>query len=381
MTRRLRVLCYIGSMDAGGAERQVLEILRHLDRSRFEPILGLATRQGALLTEVPDDVPVHAFQTEIRSLRFGRGRWLRWRFLANLLHQQRIDVIYDRTFLATLDTGPATWFRPTPRISAIVADPRIQMDLYFPRRQWLWRALAAKVYRTAKIVLTNSSGLRDQVMDYFHLPGEQVRVLPNVLNVRRLEALSREPCPGTRDNRFCVLTVGRIDQHKGHRDLLEAIRSLVRDRGHTQLVWQILGDGPERPALLEEVQRLKLTEHVDWRGIVPNPYPYYRAADVFCLPSLTEGSPNVLLEALALGTPVISTDCRSGPSEILEAGRWGSLVPVQSPVALADAIAECLNHPLDWQNRAREAQSVIQDRYDVQTGVRRLEELLIEVAG
>lgn len=381
MTRRLRVMFYIGSMDAGGAERQVLEILRHLDRSRFEPVLGLATRQGALLAEVPGDVPIHAFQTEVRPLRFGLGRWLRWRFLAGLLRELKIDVVYDRTFLATLDTGPATWFRPTPRISTVVADPRIQMDLYFPRRQWLWRKFAARVYRTANVVLTNSSGLREQVIEYFHLPGERVRAMANLLNSQRVEQLAANPQATVEVDRFCVLTVGRIDRHKGHRDLLEALRMLVQERGRSSIVWRILGDGPDREALLAEVKSLHLESHVDWRGIVPNPFPYYRAADLFCLPSLTEGSPNVLLEAMALGVPVLSTDCPSGPREILEDGHWGTLVPMQSPVALADAVENCLDQPDEWQKRAREAQSVIQARYDVMTGVRRLEELLIEVAG
>jgi glycosyltransferase involved in cell wall biosynthesis len=382
MNRRLRVLFYIGSLDAGGAERQVLELVRHLDRSRFEPLLGLATRQGSLLAEVPADVPIHAFQDVPRSRRFGVGRFLRWTFLAKLLRQERIDIVYERTFLATLDTGPATWWRPTPRISTIVADPAIQMDLYFPRRQWLWRRFARRVYRTASLVLMNSDGLRQQVIEYFGLPPEKVRVMPNVLDVSRLDELAAKP-QATDDAgrlRFRILTIGRIDQHKGHRDLLDAIQILVRDHGQSQILWQILGEGPERRALLDDVRRRQFGDHVEWLGIVPNPYPYYRTADVFCLPSLSEGSPNVLIEALALGTPVISTDCPSGPREILEDGRWGTLVPPQNPTALAAAIADRITNPMTWQNRAALAKPVIRQRYDVTTGVRRLEELLIEFA-
>lgn len=395
---RLRVLFYIATLDAGGAERQLLELLRHLDRARFDPILGLTTRQGPLLADVPPDVPIHAFQeTPSGPRRFGLGRLARWRFLSNLLRQKRIDVVYDRTLQATLDTGPATWWRNTPRISAVVADPRIQMDLYFPRRQWLWRRFAQRVYRSASIVLANSQGLRRQVIDYFDLPPDHVRLLPNVLDASRLDRLAidateadsgkrkledEQTLSGLRpSNQFRILTVGRIDEHKGHRDLLEAVRILVHDQGRSQLLWQIIGDGPTRVPLLAEIQRLNLGSHVEWLGVMTNPYPHYRAVNLFCLPSLTEGSPNVLLEALALGTPVVSTDCPSGPREILEDGRWGTLVPMQDPAAMAEVIAARMDHPNDGMDRAAHAKSVIRERYDVAPGVRKLENLLIEAAG
>ncbi len=378
----LRVLFYVASLDAGGAERQVLEMVRQLDRRRFTPILGLVTKQGPLLAEVPGDVPIHAFQESPRnSTRLRLGRLRRWQFVAQLLRREKIDVVYDRTFQATLDTGPATWWTGTPRISTVVADPQVQMDLYFSQRQWAWRRFAQRVYRTANIVIANSAGLRNRVIEYFRLPPEQVRVVPNVLNVAKIDALSQEALSEDAAGRFRILTVGRIDRYKGHRDLLEAIRLVVRDHPQTNILWQILGDGPERTALLDEARRLGLEAHIEWMGIVANPYPYYRAAHVFCLPSLTEGSPNVLLEALALGTPVISTDCPSGPREILEDGRWGTLVPMQDPAALAAAIADRIAHPETWQARACQAQPVIRERYDVETGVKQLEELLIEAAG
>ncbi len=389
MPHRLRVLFVIGTMGGGGAERQVLECLRNLDRLKFQPFLYLARRTGELLADVPADVPIDSFWDNFPrwQARFcwltGSTRPVRWKHLARVLRDRRIDVIYDRTFLATLDAGPATWWRKTPRISAVVADPRIQLDLYFPRRQWLWRRFARRVYRTANIVLANSQGLRQRVIDYFDLPADHVRELPNMLDSARLDRLAATP-QATGDanrSRFRILTVGRIDEHKGHRDLLEAVRILVQDRNRPQILWQIIGDGPNRVPLLEEVQRLKLGPHVEWLGVMTNPYPCYRAADVFCLPSLTEGSPNVLLEALALGTPVVSTDCPSGPREILEDGRWGALVPVQNPSALAEAIAGRMDHPQDWIIRAAQAKPVIRKRYATESGVRRLEELLIEAAG
>ena len=172
---RIRVLFYIATLDAGGAERQLLELIRHLDRTHFEPVLGLATRCGPLLAEVPDDVPVHAFQAAATGRRFGLGRLQRWWFLARLLRRERIDVVYDRTFQATLDMGPATWLRPTPRLSAMAADPQVQMELYFPRSVWFWHWLGRRLYLSATRVRTNSAGLRDQALDSALLAAEQAR--------------------------------------------------------------------------------------------------------------------------------------------------------------------------------------------------------------
>ncbi|MFO0920040.1 MAG: glycosyltransferase, partial [Planctomycetaceae bacterium] len=183
-----------------------------------------------------------------------------------------------------------------------------------------------------------------------------------------------------RPGRFRILTVARIDRHKGHRDLLEAVRKVVQEYGRSELLWQIVGDGSERIALETEVQALGLADRVAFVGAVANPYPYYRAADLFCLPSLTEGLPNVLLEALALGAPVLSTDCQSGPREILEDGKWGTLVPVQDPAALAAAIEDRMANPEIWRERAQAAQPVIRKRYDAARGVRMLEEMLLEAS-
>ena len=115
MPRRLRILFVIGTMSAGGAERQVIEILKHLDRARFEPILYVASRRGELLSEVPADVPVHSFwddflrtwQSKLHRL-FRTVSLVRLRHLARLLADERIDLIYDRTFLASLDASEAT---------------------------------------------------------------------------------------------------------------------------------------------------------------------------------------------------------------------------------------------------------------------------------
>ncbi|OYW25074.1 MAG: hypothetical protein B7Z55_00405 [Planctomycetales bacterium 12-60-4] len=375
-TRRTRVLCYIGSLDAGGAERQVIEILRHLDRSQFEPLLLLAHRRGPLLEDVPDDVPVLCATPNPAPRLAGMTRWARWRKFARILREQQIDVVYDRTYLATLDAAVACWLRPTPRVSAAVADPQVQFRMYARRPRWLWRKVSTWAYQSAQRVLANSEGLRKQLMDFWRLPANQVIVQPNAYDFDRIDRLAAEPQSSAPAGRIVLLTVGRIDLDKGHRDLLAALQRLVCERGLTKLLWKILGSGPDEDGLRSAVVAARLNDHVEFAGVVTNPFPEYRAADLFCLPSRTEGLPNVLIEALACGTPVLSTDCASGPREILQDGNYGRLVPVGDPRALADAIEDFCRDPQPWREQAKHGRSAVRMRYDAATVIRQLEESL-----
>jgi glycosyltransferase involved in cell wall biosynthesis len=377
---RIRVMCYIGSLSAGGAERQVLQILTHLDRTRFLPELALATRTGELLAEVPTDVPVFACREDNQSMRwsqrFGLGRLTRWRWLTRLLRERQIDLLYDRTYLATLDAAPAARSAGVPRISAAVADPAVQFAMYVRRPKVVWRWLSRRAYRTADLVLANSEGLRQQLIDFWQLSPDHVRVQPNGYDFDQIDALAAEPLQANSDGRFRILTVGRIDADKGHADLLAAIDQLVRERGRFDILWQILGTGPEEMALRQQVKDRGLVDHAEFLGVQPNPFPWYRAADLFCLPSRTEGLPNVLIEALACGTPVIATDCPSGPREILADGRYGQLVPVRDPTALATAIAGHFANREPLRVAAQLGRSSVRERFSCEVVIRQLESLM-----
>ena len=109
-------------------------------------------------------------------------------------------------------------------------------------------------------------------------------------------------------------------------------------------------------------------------GFVANPLPWYRRAHLFVLSSLYEGLPNSLLEAAACGTPVVSTECPSGPAEILEGGRLGTLVPPADSPALVNAIEDAMDHYPEWQHRAMMARDSVRRRYDARIGIQELQE-------
>ena len=139
-----------------------------------------------------------------------------------------------------------------------------------------------------------------------------------------------------------ILGVGRLEQQKDFSTLLRAF-ALLRARREARLL--IVGEGSERRRLENLVTELRLDEDVYLPGWTDNPFSLMASASVFALSSAHEGLPTVLIEAMACGTPVVSTDCPTGPSEILDGGRFGSLVPVGDQKALAVAIEEQLDDP------------------------------------
>ena len=161
-----------------------------------------------------------------------------------------------------------------------------------------------------------------------------------------------------------ILTVGRLSTQKDHETLIKAF-ALITKIFNAKLV--ILGEGKLRAVLLALVEELGLQERVSLPGFEVNPYPWYRSADLFVLSSRWEGFGNVLVEALECGLPVVSTNCPSGPEEILEKGRYGKLVPIQDPESLANAMIQSLNETHDRDVLTERAQdfavSKISDEY------------------
>lgn len=375
-------------MSGGGSQRQLIGILQRLDRRRFTPHLYLVASGGELLPEVPGDVPVHVFQERCRNRPGGQSWWgrilaFRARIvdLAAVLSEQRIDVVYDRTYHMTLTTASATRRRPTPRVSAIVTDPRQDFETNRERFRGIKRWLLRRAYRTADRVVAVSEGVRLAAIAHYALPPEQVVTHYNFFDIERIDRLMQERLPSAelkQPGRFEVVAAGRLHPQKGFGHLLEAVRELVQ-RGRTQIHLRILGSGPLEKELRAYIAAHALQSYVTLAGFRANPLPCFRQADLFCLSSLYEGMPNALVEAMLCGVPVLATDCPSGPREILLDGKLGRLISPGDSQALADAIEDAvLNYP-QWQSRVPSAREHVETAFSPVAGIQRLEELLFRV--
>jgi glycosyltransferase involved in cell wall biosynthesis len=202
--------------------------------------------------------------------------------------------------------------------------------------------LTGTLYARAEVVAV-SAGVRRDLSAATRLPARRIHVIYNPVDVQSIRDGAAEPAVELAPTGVpMLLSVGRLTDQKDHMTLVRAF-ALVRAERPCTLV--ILGEGERRAAVVAEARRLGVADDVTLPGFVPNPYPHFRRAAAFVLSSRWEGLPTALIEALALGVPVVSTDCDAGPREILGDGRYGALVPVGDARALAAAILSTLNRP------------------------------------
>ena len=205
--------------------------------------------------------------------------------------------------------------------------------------------LMKRLFRLADAVVAPSAGAGQDVARITGLPGERITVIYNPVFRPEILRLAREAVdhPWLDDGSVpVILAVGKMKPQKDFQTLLRAFAG-VRARRTARLI--LLGEGPDRGRLGELAGELGIEADVDFPGYVRNPFPYYARASLFVLSSIWEGLPNVLIEAMACGCPVVSTNCPSGPDEILQGGAFGKLVPMGAVDAMATAILETLETP------------------------------------
>lgn len=212
-------------------------------------------------------------------------------------------------------------------------------------KQWVLKQLARLVAARADALTCVSKDMVDQYRQLFRSPPHTF--VYNIVADADARARLDEPLQDIwfdPKDRPVIVAAGTLAPWKGFSDLIEAVARL-RDRSrHVRLL--ILGEGPLRPELEAQVRALGIEDRVRLPGYADNPLKYFARADVFALSSHVEGMPNVLVEAMMAGCTPVSTDCPTGPREVLQDGRFGYLVPMKNPEALADGIEKALDRPI-----------------------------------
>jgi glycosyltransferase involved in cell wall biosynthesis len=199
------------------------------------------------------------------------------------------------------------------------------------------------LYKRTKAVVTVSKGVAEDLKS-LGLNSKNFKVIYNPMDIADIKKKAKEdPKHEWLENKSqpILLGVGRLTYQKDFAMLIKAFSKICKN---TDARLIILGEGEERKNLQKLVNKLGLQDHVDMPGFVDNPYAYMSKAEVFVLSSRYEGFGNVLVEAMACGTPVVSTNCPVGPSEILDKGKYGKLVPVGDVEAMEKAIIETLHN-------------------------------------
>ena len=362
-TTRRRVLFALPSLRGGGAERVVVTLLRHLDRTRFEPHLVLVESVGPYLADVPDDVPVHALDAP----RLRRAIPA----LVRVIRTVRPAVVVSTQGymnMALLLLHPL--FRGSRLIvREVIGERYLENSRLQPL---LYRVYLGLVRRAARIVVQSDAVQREMTARLAAPPGQVVRVY-NPVDEEHIAARARAAAPLAARERPHVVAAGRLGRQKGFDLLLDAFAGVAQNLGRGTLT--ILGDGPERAALEAQAAGLGIASAVRLVGFQENPFTYFAAADLFVLSSRYEGLPNVVLEALACGCPVVAFDCPHGAREIVRDGVNGFLVPPEDVPSLRAAMLRALKNDDERRRLAANARPSLEP-FLAPTIVRQWEALL-----
>lgn len=341
---------YLPSLRGGGAERVMVTLANGFAERGIAVDLVLANAEGPYLDDVSPDVHVvdlggHRVLASLPAL-VGYLRRERPRALLSAMHHANVIALVARR-LAQVST------RVVVSEHANYSQCRqhatsLQTRMITPLMSW--------AYPWADNVVAVSLGVADDLAPVIGLARASIAVVYNPVVSKDTLARANEPldhpwfAPGEPP---VVLGVGRLTAQKDFDTLLRAFAKLRAERKARLM---ILGEGELRPELEALIEALGLSTDVALPGFKTNPLAFMRRASLFVLSSRFEGFGNVLVEAMACGTPVVSTDCPSGPAEILEDGKWGRLVPVGDVGALADAMLATLAeaHQPDVACRARD---------------------------
>jgi glycosyltransferase involved in cell wall biosynthesis len=330
------IAVFLPSLRGGGAERVMVVLASEMAQKGYAVDLVVSHAEGPYLKEIPSSV-------RLIDLKSPRVLFCLKRLRRYLREERPVAILSTMTHV-NIVALLAVRFSGVPMRSVIREANVLQKN--GAAGGTLKGKLILKVmpffYRWANSVVAVSEGVAKDLRVFVKNVTPKIKVIGNPVVDDGLFEKAKSPVPHvwfSPDSAPVVLGVGRLVPQKDFATLIEAF-AIVRKSHECCLV--ILGEGPERSALENLVSRLQLKESVDFPGFVENPFSFMARSATYVLASRWEGLPNTLIQAAALGTPVVATDCHSGPREILEDGVWGRLVPVGDVNAMACAIKQNL---------------------------------------
>ncbi|SKB46503.1 glycosyltransferase [Maribacter arcticus] len=345
-----KIAILIFSLAGGGAERVVSYLLPFLKNKGFD--VHLILMNETISYDIPKDIPIHFIENswgnESGLLKLVKLPILAYKY-AKLLKSLEITHSFAMLTRSSYINILSRYFT-SHKFKLIISErshPSMQYgygNLQSKINNWLIKRL----YPKADKIICNSIGNGEDLINNYNIPKQKITVINNPINIEAIEAVEKEQ-EIFKSNTFNLVTIGRMDKGKNHELLIRAVE------GFSNIHLYILGDGVLRDFLEGLVIDKNLKDRVTFLGFDNNPFKYLKAADLFVFGSNHEGFPNVLLEAMCCGLPILSTNCKSGPDEIMQLTTpitddimltdYGILSPVENVELFKKGLSYCLEHP------------------------------------
>jgi len=360
---KVRLLIIAPSMRGGGAERFITILLKYIDRASFVPVLALIQKEGPRLVDLPADV-------KVVDLNAGRVRYAILK-LIKLIYCERPAIILATLGHVNLALLLCRFLTPAG-VKIIIRETNIpsvnlQNSLYPCLFSFMYRVL----YGRADKIVCQSKDMRKDLIERFGVSRDKTVVINNPVDVDVVRMRSRGGRPILEQRRGNLLAIGKLKYQKGFDLLIEAMLHVKKKEVHLT----ILGEGPEMENLKKLKSDLGLSNQITLKGFVQNPYPYMAQADLVVLPSRFEGFPNVLLEAMACGKPIVAFGCPGDLNEIIKEGINGFKIDPGDIKAFAEGIENALQKK--WNSGA--IVDYVRKKFNVIKVVSKYEETFLNV--
>ena len=349
-SKNTKLALFMYSMAGGGAERVVSYLLPYLKNKGLNVVLVLMN--NTIDYDLPKDIPIHYLETS-KANEHGIFKLIKLPLLAikyaRLLKKLRITHSLSMLTRPCYVNLKARWFinhkykliiseRNYPSLQYGYGDLQSKINTYLVK--WL--------YPKADMLISNAKASTEDLIENFNVDPSKTRVIHNPIDLDKINAI--KPITNFFDPNYTnLVSVGRLQIVKNQKLLLQAVAPFEKVRLY------IFGEGELRQILEEQILALNLTDRVFLMGFESNPFQFLKSADFFIFGSIHEGFPNVLLEAMCCGLPILTTNCKSGPDEIMELKHpktddimitdYGILTPVGNLELLQKGLAYCLEHP------------------------------------